>query len=91
MPDVQREQRLNPEAGENYEAEMMPWSNKVLIKFDTNPDGQKGSIFRITIGPYEFNDLAQYMMSADLMAAIKAFGLALQGLPEISDTTHPPV
>ena len=41
MPEVAREQRANPEAGENYEAEMMPWSNKVLIKFYTNQDGQK--------------------------------------------------
>ena len=87
MPEVAREQRANPEAGENYEAEMMPWSNKVLIKFYTNPDGQKGSNFRITIGADEFNDLAQYMMRADLMTAIKAFGFALQGLPEISKSS----
>jgi len=88
MPEVEREQRANPEVGENYEAEMMPWSNKVLIKFDNNPDGQRGSIFRITIGAHEFNDLAQYMMRADIMAAIKAFGLALQGLPEISQRSQ---
>ena len=45
MPEVEREQRANPAAGENYEAEMTQWSNKVLIKFDTNPDGQRVSLF----------------------------------------------
>lgn len=87
MPEVEREQRANPEVWKSYEAEMMPWSNKVLIKFDTNPDGQRGSNFRINVGQDEFNDLAQYMMRADLTAAIKAFGFALQGLPEISKSS----
>ena len=87
MPEVVREQRANQEAFDNYEAEMTPWVNKVLITFDTNPDGQRGSNFRITIGADEFNDLAQYMMRADLMAAIKAFGVALQGVPDISKSS----
>jgi len=85
MPHVQREQRVseNPENWRDYDATLEQWDRNVLIKFTTNPDGQKGSVYRVTIGQDEFKELASIMMSADPTAAIRAFGTAMQEAPEI--------
>jgi len=90
MPQVQREQREseNVEAWRDYDAALEPWDQYVLIKFTTNPDGQKGNIFRVTIGRDEFKELAQAMMHADPSAAIKAFGAAMQAVPEIQKASQ---
>jgi hypothetical protein len=85
MPDVQREQREseNAETWRDFDATLEPWARYVLIKFTTNPDGERGNVFRVTIGRDEFKELASAMMSADPTAAIKAFGAAMQEAPEI--------
>jgi hypothetical protein len=48
------------------------------IRFDTNPEGQNLSSFRIPIGIDLWEDLAKEMMKANPGVAIKAFGAALQ-------------
>ncbi len=80
MPHVQREQREpeNVKTWRDYDAALEPWNRCVLIKFTTNPDGQRGNAFRVTIGREEFRELAAVMMSADPTAAIRAFGAAMQ-------------
>jgi hypothetical protein len=91
MPHVQREPRgtYNRWLIRDYDAILdgFPASEigvgYVRIGFDTNPDGEKGSRYWITIGPDEFNELARAMMTAGPTPAIKAFGVALQETPEI--------
>jgi hypothetical protein len=54
------------------------------VAFITNPDGQKRSSFDGVISPDNFNDLAKEMMKVDPVAAIKAFGAAMQEIQAAS-------
>jgi hypothetical protein len=55
----------------------------VEFGFRTNPNGEKQSTFDVRIGRESFAELAQAMMNANPHEAIKAFGLAMQQIPEI--------
>ena len=91
MPHVRRDPRGmdNYRLVRNYDAPLNAFPRTeqqvgyVRIAFGTNPDGRKGSIYWITIGPDEFTDLARAMMTASPTTAIKAFGIAMQETPEI--------
>lgn len=48
------------------------------LRFATNPNGQRSSLFSSGIGPADFEELARMMMQADPQAAVRAFGAALQ-------------
>jgi hypothetical protein len=77
MPNVEREQRGNPESSTSFEAAMRIWAKHVLIEFATGGD-QRGDNFRIIVRPEEFCELAKIMMQANPVIAIKAFGSAMQ-------------
>jgi hypothetical protein len=86
MPNVHREPRGSPEnwsAWRDFEASLQEWAGHVLIAFSTNPDGPKGSAYNVTIAPNEFGKMAQMMVRANPTAAIRAFGTAMQEIPEI--------
>jgi hypothetical protein len=65
--------------------------NDKLLKRDDLTPSQRMSLssedrserYKIVIGPEAFADLAAHMMKAEPGAAIKAFGAALQAVPEI--------
>jgi hypothetical protein len=48
------------------------------IRFVTNPDGQRSSLFSSAIVPEQFEEVARMMMEADPQAAVRAFGAVLQ-------------
>ena len=62
----------------------------LVILFGTNPDGQRGNTYDVRVFPREFAEVARAMMEADPTAAIKAFGAAMQDVPEISKAAHSP-
>jgi hypothetical protein len=59
-------------------------TRQVEIRFTTNPGGLRKNSFSALIGAADFEELASAMMQADARAAIKAFGAALQDVPEIA-------
>ena len=60
-----------------------PGREYIELRFSTNPEGANKSHFSSGIGPEQFSELAQLMMAVDPASAIKAFGAAMQGVPEI--------
>jgi hypothetical protein len=50
------------------------------LTFVTSPDGVADSRFHGTIQPRHFTDVAQMMVEADLEAAIRAFGKAMENV-----------
>jgi hypothetical protein len=50
----------------------------IELRFATNADGQRVSIFDLAIYPRDFAELAKLMVEADPAAAIHAFGVAMQ-------------
>jgi hypothetical protein len=50
----------------------------IAFGFQTNPGGLRSSDFSGYIEPKQFEELARLMTKADLQAAIRAFGAAMQ-------------
>ena len=48
------------------------------LRFATNLNGQRSSLFSTGISPQHFEEVARMMMEADPQAAIRAFGAAMQ-------------
>jgi hypothetical protein len=50
----------------------------IELRFATNADGQRVSVFDLAIYPRNFAELAKLMIEADPVIAIRAFGAAMQ-------------
>jgi hypothetical protein len=50
----------------------------LALRFATNPDGRRSSLFSTAILPKHFEEVARMMLEADPQAAIRAFGTVLQ-------------
>lgn len=90
MPLVHREPRGtdNYNLWGDYDAKLVHLGlDQFCVQFSTNPDGEKDSRYFVTFTPNDFGELAAAMMKADPTAAIKAFGSAMQEMPNIPKPT----